>query len=314
MLLSLIEYPQLLQGGMYHHFRAAALIANLLGEKPDNENENWRTVAVLKSSPDMVEPSAATLKKYLYDWNKKGSGSPAVRIRWGDVKATLLDNAPPMPRVRKGAKEPDLSLPANEIASAGSAPAVAGPAGGQPGDVSGASTAAPIDSSAGRKGTVSLPPPGPTPKSDIASNTAPTKIPDSIPSPPASGPKSRNGMDSAKVFENEQKAIHSPDSGIFDTKGFPLGEYATLIKERIEGKWFIPSNLKNSQGHTTVVFYIDRDGRFMNARIVTGSGSSSLDLAALNAVLESDHAPPLPKGFPGDHIGVKFVFSYNEPP
>ncbi len=74
----------------------------------------------------------------------------------------------------------------------------------------------------------------------------------------------------------------------------------------------IPSNLRNSQGRTTVIFYIDREGRFNNAHIVTSSGSSSLDLAALNAVIESNPFPPLPKGFPGDHVGAKFVFSYNE--
>jgi TonB family protein len=70
--------------------------------------------------------------------------------------------------------------------------------------------------------------------------------------------------------------------------------------------------LRSSQGRTTVIFYIDREGRFTNLHIVTPSGSNSLDLAALNAVMESNPFPPLPRGFPGVRVGAKFVFSYNE--
>jgi protein TonB len=303
MLLLLVEYPQLLRGGMYRHFRALSLVTSILGAKSKDEDKDWRTIAVLRNPSRMPAPSAATLKKYLYDWNKKQPGAPPVRIRWGDVKAALLDNAPPMPRVQKSAK-PELTLPPNEIAAGGST----APAAGKPADQS--------EPTAGNKGTVSLPPPAPAPKSEVAANNPPTKIPDSKPPSGAQTPaqKNQNSPAAVKVFENEQKAIRSPESGIFDTNGFPLGEYANLIKERIKGKWFIPSNLRNSQGHTTVVFFIDREGRFANARIVTSSGSNSLDLAALNAIMEANPFPPLPKGFPGDHVGAKFVFSYNEAP
>ena len=115
------------------------------------------------------------------------------------------------------------------------------------------------------------------------------------------------------MFENEQKAIRSSESGFFDTKGFPLGEYASLIVERIKAKWNIPSHLQSFQGHTTVLYYIDKNGRYENARIVTSSGSNSFDIAALMAVIESAPFPPLPQGFPGNHIGHKLVFRWNEP-
>ncbi len=308
-LLLLVQYPQLLRGGMYHHFRA---VAQLFGQESEGDGKDWRTVTILKDSSSMSAPSAETLKKLLFDWNKKGSGTPPVRIGWGDVRATLLDNAPPMPRVRKEDKQPELSLPPNETTFAGSAAAQGDQS--QPGQPGSASSSGQADSTGGKKGTINLPPPGPAPKSEAASNVAPTKIPDSIkPAPSNTAGKNQNGLDTVKVFENEQKAIRSPESGVFDTQGFPMKEYVDLIIARIEGKWFIPSNLRNSQGHTTVVFFIDREGRFTNARIVMSSGSSSLDLAALNAVIESNPFPPLPKGFPGDHVGAKFVFSYNEP-
>jgi len=91
-----------------------------------------------------------------------------------------------------------------------------------------------------------------------------------------------------------------------------MGDYATLVIERVKSNWLIPSNLRNSQGSTTIVFYIARDGHFMDARIVVPSGSSSLDLAALSAIIGSSPFPPLPEGFPADRVGAKFVFSYNE--
>ena len=74
-----------------------------------------------------------------------------------------------------------------------------------------------------------------------------------------------------------------------------------------------PFKFRNSQGHTTVVFFIDKDGRYTDARIISSSGNYSLNMAALNAIINSNPFPPLPQGFPGDHVGVRYIFSYNEP-
>lgn len=305
MVIGLIKYPELLKGGMFHRFGAFASIADSLMSKSKNDDKNWRTVAVLQPQSRMMEPSAATLKKYMYDWNKKrpGNEAPPIRIRFGDEQKAALNNLPPMPRVRQEPKLPQLSLPANELAADNSNSQ-------SPDRSSGSSAGARDEPVSGKRETISLPPPGPAPKNEGAANSAPSSIPSGIKTPSSAAPAPAGAL---KVFESEQKAIHSPDSGIFDTKGFPLGEYVNIIKERIKGNWFIPSNLQSFQGHTTIVFYIDKDGRYTNARIVTKSGSNSFDNAALMAVIESDPFPPLPKGFPGNHIGAKFVLSWNEP-
>jgi TonB family protein len=311
-MLILINFPQLLKGGMVHRFRPLALIVGGLSPDVDKDEEKWRTVVVLNTRPKMTEPSAATLKKYLYDWSKKGAIKelPPIRIRFGDEqKATLNEAAPPMPKVKQESKAPQLSMPANELAAAVSAGSLSGqPQSGQTVDASKSAADFRDEMGSGKKDTINLPPPGSAPKSDAASNAAPTSIPKGVQQPP--NPPQTSGF---KVFEDEQKAIHSSDSGFFDTKGFPLGEYANLIKERIKGNWMIPSNLQSFQGHTTLVFYIDKNGRYANARIVTRSGNNSFDNAALMAVIESDPFPPLPKGFPGNHLGAKFVLSWNEP-
>jgi TonB family protein len=309
LLLLLIENPQWLQGGMYNRFRAIPLISSILAPRPSDDDQNWRTVAVLKNSLPMAAPSPATLRKYLYDWAKKDSGGnvPPVRIRWGDEqKAAVNESAAPVPRIRQEPPKPEPLPPANDVGAALSAPQTP----------PGSSTAASGDTGVGRRGGISLPPPPPDskPKSEVAGNVTPSTIPSAKSESNAPGSrKTQSGPGTAAgAIENEQKAIRSRESGLFDTKGFPLGEYADLIRVLVEGNWFIPSNLRHSQGETTVIFYIEKDGHYSNAHIVKSSGNNSLDLAALNAVLESNF-PPLPKGFPGDHVGAKYVFSYNEP-
>jgi len=309
-ILLVIRFPQFFQGGKYHHFHPLSAIANLLGSKTANaDGKDWRTVAVLRGP--MMQPSAATLKKYLYDWDKKGSGLPPVRIRWGNEEKAL-ENAPPMPRVSQEPKPiTSVALPPPSEGMAGSITGAANgqPSGGNSGDNSSGSSSIPqADSNPGKKAIGTMPPPGPAPKSEVASNNAPNAIPNGVKSPP-----NNTSQSSVKVYENEQKAIQSPGGGFFDTKGFDLTDYANLLNARIEGKWEIPSNLKYSRGHTSIVVYIAKDGRLTNVRIVEPSGNRSLDIAALKAVLDSNPAPALPKGYPGDHVGAKFVLSYNEP-
>jgi TonB family protein len=267
-------------------------------------------------SPRMTTPSAATLSKFTYNWEAASNPkAPPVQVRWGgELKVAENKTDAPVPAVRPvpGFQEPKPSGSA-EI-SAPSTPPQGNVA--QAGD----------EGSGGKPITVYLPSPSPAPapppKAASNPDAAPKSIPDKItppPAPPAPPAETRQaaaraepGTAPAQVFEDQQKAIRSEGSGLFDTKGFPLGDYADLIIQRIKGNWFIPSNLKNSQGRTTVIFFITKDGRYSNAHIVSSSGSTSLDLAALNAVLVSNPFPPLPSGFPGDQVGAKFVFSYNE--
>jgi len=237
---------------------------------------------------------------------------PPIRIRWGgedEKKQAAADRPTPAVRPVPGLAEP---LPHTQPSPAAQPPGVAVPttvAGGED------ASRPPIK--------VYLPPPNPAPepKESLAKGgesgqmTAPSSIPKTDPKAPSAITQSRTAETKAaepQIFENEQKAIQTEGSGLFDAGGFPMGDYASVIIERVKGNWFIPSNLRNSQGRTTVIFFIARDGRFTDARIVATSGSSSLDLAALNAIIGSNPFPPLPRGFPGERVGAKFIFAYNE--
>ena len=296
----LIQFPSLLLPGLSSWLRPLAFLRVTVKE-PD-----WRMVSMLGSSR-MQMPSAETLRKLLPKRSEEGTGSEksSVPIRWGDEK--LASARAPVPRPLSkpvpGTEEPKpepVTQP-GETAGAGGAGQSAGiEVAGTPG--------------APEKKTVPLPPPAPEPKQipKKVEEVAESKPPSTIPSTPEVPPSPVPGKQDPKVFENVQKAIQSEGTGFFDTKGFPLGEYATLIIERIKGNWFIPSNLRNNQGRSTLVFYIEKDGQVTGIRVVSSSGSKSLDDAAYQSVWGSKPFPPLPKGFPGEHVGAKFVFSYNE--
>ena len=75
LLLTIIQFPQLLQGGMLSRFRVISMITNSLTQKTNDQENDWRTVAVLRPQSKMQAPSAEQLKKLVYDWSKKGTGN-----------------------------------------------------------------------------------------------------------------------------------------------------------------------------------------------------------------------------------------------
>jgi len=314
---ALIQFPELLRPGLVHWFRPPSLGASL------SPKETWRTVTFVGSSTKMEMPAADVLKRYVYSWDREASkgNTPAFRVQWS-APLSLPDEAEKTAKPVPGLQEP-MVAPAASLAAA--APPAGDPSAVVPNEnqVSGAPFEVKNDPSAnsGSEKTVTIFLPSPS-KGDVNPGPAKTGTPSRIPSETkvsenrnaaAAGQKA-GGQEAHKVFENEQAAIRTEGSGFFDTRGFPLGEYASAIIERIKGNWSIPSNLRSSSGRSTVIFFIEKDGRISGLRIVTPSGSNSLDLAAMESVLISNPFPPLPTGFPGDHVGAKFIFSYNERP
>jgi TonB family protein len=289
--LLLIAYPELLNRGVYS-------FSTILQPEVKEEDQNWRTVTVLSSK--MTMPSAETLKYLFSDSEKKGLGAKPIRIRLHDLNILLSDH-PAKPIVRPEVR--NSPPPANEVVS--SVPVSPKPETGSPGSLTGNQN----NGNGGNQGTGSLPPLGSEPKPAVTvANVAPSKIPDSIVTPPAIPAVAAKNP---SISEEGRRAIRSPDVEVeTDTKGFPIGEYADLIQALVHEKWFIPSYLEDSKGRTTVSFSIDKNGLTWNVKILTGSGIRPLDIAALNAV-QSCNLPALPKGFPGDRVDMRFIFSHN---
>ena len=98
-----------------------------------------------------------------------------------------------------------------------------------------------------------------------------------------------------------------------DVVSFPFPEYLYALKARIEENWRIPyTGISSGSERTTVFFQILRDGRISRAFVEDRSGVVAFDQAALNAVIRSAPFLSLPEKFQGDHLGVHFVFEYEE--
>jgi TonB family protein len=294
MLLLLIEYPELLRGGVYQNFRA-------IWQPPVNdEMQNVRTIAVLPLK--MMMPSAESLNKLHPDSGKKGAEAKPIPIRLNVIHAKL-SNQNPTPAVRLGGGNSPPSPPVPKEAPPAPVSAVSGTGGS-------GSLAGNQNDGRGGQANATLHPSEPEIKPVLAApNVAPNKVPDTIishlPNIPVAPAKNPNGQGEGSKARISDVIIDS------DSKGFPMGEYTNLIMDLLKEKWLVPSYLKDS-GHTTVHFYIDKNGRTWGAHILAGSGNITLDRAALSAALSYDALPALPKGYPGDRVGVRFVFSYNE--
>jgi TonB family protein len=286
--LILIEYPQLLEGGKNLWFRQPAYGPSL------TQSKQWRSVAFVGSTMELPPPEV--LKKFVYDWNRKpakAEETPSIRV-----------NIPVSPKEIPGAPATLSSSPApvSVAPTSPTLPAVS------PGD------AARVQLPGEAKKPTTTSPPAST------QNVAPKEIPKGVAEiPPAASGSTLPGSGSTSQARSQNKGGQEQQSGVqvqggvtFDAKGFPLDEYISVIKERVKENWFIASNLRDSQGSVTVFFYIYRDGHYDNLHKEVSSGNGSLDNSALLAVITASPFPPLPKGFPTDRVGARFVFAYNE--
>ncbi|MGA2263095.1 MAG: TonB family protein [Acidobacteriota bacterium] len=289
--LVLYLYPQLLQGGANEWFRQIAL--------PRSEVQNKKSYNVTFMTK-MEAPSAQELKKLIYDWEKakaKEAEIPPIRINL--PRANADDFPPPLPKPRSDAP----AAPGNPLAAAAGTP---------PAQIS--TTDVPRTEPPQPKNAA---PPG-------APNVEPKQIPKGVAdaSSPASGSTVTSGSGGAsqtgppgsgtKDSKGPGQQIRAQGPTFFDDKGFNLGDYAMMLRERIKERWFIPSNLRTYQGSVTVIFYISKDGQVSGVKAEVRSGNDSLDISALSAVFGSNPFPPLPKGFPADRVGARLVFAYNE--
>jgi TonB family protein len=99
-----------------------------------------------------------------------------------------------------------------------------------------------------------------------------------------------------------------PGSGsTLDVADFCCPDYIALMVERIRSAW---NHNQGGSGVVKVKFTIERNGAIMNATVESGSGNSTLDLAALRAVVMTKTLPPLPDQFSNPSLGVHLAFEY----
>jgi TonB family protein len=130
-----------------------------------------------------------------------------------------------------------------------------------------------------------LPPPTPRPTLDISS----------IPSleRPIGGPPGAGGT-------------VGYDRLMLDQADFRYPNYIKELALIISKNWYKPA--ESVPRSPVVHFRIERDGTITQPRIVTSSGLTFMDRAALRAVIASSPLPPLPAEYGGARLGIQVVF------
>jgi len=91
------------------------------------------------------------------------------------------------------------------------------------------------------------------------------------------------------------------------TGDFCCPEYLATMISRIRTAW---NQNQGAQGTSLIRFTIQRDGRITDATIFQPSGTTTLDTAALRAVLATRTLPPLPEAFPNPTLTMRLSFIY----
>lgn len=187
------------------------------------------------------------------------------------------------------------------------------------------------------------PAPAPAPAPEEAAKPRILKPPDEVPPPPSekarllpakelptknpplpayTDPKGRAATSTASAPSASHPADAQPAAGAagtgtggsgngvggltFDQPGFNYPYYIERVKIAIETNWFRPaSSIPTSPA---VHFNIQKDGTITDAELVTSSGLTYVDRAALRAVLAASPLPPLPNDFSSSRIGLSVLF------
>ena len=160
--------------------------------------------------------------------------------------------------------------------------------------------------------------------------TVPTKNarPAAKPQPPApsvysapDGAKGRTPTKGAQVSAGQSLAFTGargagfglssgggPGSGsTLDVADFCCPDYIVVMIERIRSAW---NDKQGATGMVRVKFTIQRNCAIVSPSVETSSGNSTLDLAALRAVVATKSLPPLPDQFQYPALPVHLNFEY----
>jgi TonB family protein len=101
-----------------------------------------------------------------------------------------------------------------------------------------------------------------------------------------------------------------------DTSGIDLRQYLWDVTRKIRINWRQaippePRSASSNKGCATVEFSIEKDGGLAGAKLVQSSGNAMLERSALAGITASAPFAPLPEGFAGDSLALRFHFRYN---
>jgi TonB family protein len=148
------------------------------------------------------------------------------------------------------------------------------------------------------------------PKTTPGVVTPKTKEPPSVNAAKPSATRPVRPLPDAKPgTENTRPGLSGPARDVELDVSFPFAAYTNQIAQKLHRLW-VPAPGVPEGTDTVVLFEITRDGRVSGIGIETSSGSPAYDASALSAVRAVGSFSPLPEGFPGERLNVRFHFKY----
>ena len=100
----------------------------------------------------------------------------------------------------------------------------------------------------------------------------------------------------------------------FDTKGVEFGPWLRRFIAQIRRNWFIPQAAMSFRGHVAITFYVGKDGRISELKVLRPSDIDAFNNSSFNALATSNPTYPLPPEYPDDRAFFTVTFFYNENP
>jgi TonB family protein len=100
----------------------------------------------------------------------------------------------------------------------------------------------------------------------------------------------------------------------FDSKGVDFGPWLRRFIAQIKRNWFIPYAAMSMHGHVVVTFYVGKDGRITELKVLKPSGVDAFNNSAFGALVASNPTQPLPPEYPDDRAFFTVTFFFNEDP
>ena len=98
------------------------------------------------------------------------------------------------------------------------------------------------------------------------------------------------------------------------TQGVEFGPWLRRFIAQIRRNWFIPEAAMFQKGHVAITFYVGKDGRITELKVLRPSAIDAFNNSSFNALAASNPTQPLPPEYPDDRAFFTVTFYFNENP
>ena len=113
-------------------------------------------------------------------------------------------------------------------------------------------------------------------------------------------------------YDNQQggQSDYGPDIQ-FDSKGVEFGPWLRRFIAQIKRNWYVPQNAMLMSGKVVIQFYVSKDGRLTEIKVVGPSQYEAYNISSFNALKNSNPTQPLPPEYPDDRAFFTVTFHYD---